>query len=109
MSPSVPTPRLLVVDDEPDLRTLYELTLVREGYDVDCAGSVTEAWALLALQPYDLLITDMRLPDGNGMDLLARLESAARAERTIVITAFASPENAVEALKAGAYDYLTKP
>ena len=42
MSPSVPTPRLLVVDDEPDLRTLYELTLVREGYDVDCAGSVTE-------------------------------------------------------------------
>ncbi len=103
------TPRLLVVDDEPDLRTLYELTLVREGYDVECAASVTEGWALLALRPYDLLITDMRLPDGTGMDLLARLEAAGRSERTIVITAFGSPENAVEALKAGAYDYLTKP
>jgi two-component system response regulator PilR (NtrC family) len=103
------TPRLLVVDDEPDLRTLYELTLVREGYDVDCASSVTEGWALLALRPYDLLITDMRLPDGTGMDLLARLEAAGRSERTVVITAFGSPENAVEALKAGAYDYLTKP
>jgi two-component system, NtrC family, response regulator PilR len=111
--PATPTasapPRLLVVDDEPDLRTLYELTLVREGYDVECAATVTEAWALLALQPYDLLITDMRLPDGSGMDLLARLEAAGRGERTVVITAFGSPENAVEALKAGAYDYLTKP
>ena len=109
MSPPATNPRLLVVDDEPDLRTLYELTLVREGYDVDCAASVTEAWAMLALHPYELLITDMRLPDGSGMDLLARLDAAGRAERTIVITAYASPENAVEALKAGAYDYLTKP
>jgi len=106
---TAPAPRLLVVDDEPDLRTLYELTLVREGYDVESAGSVTEAWALLALQPYDLVITDMRLPDGVGLDLLARLEAAKRPERAIVITAYGSPENAVEALKAGAYDYLTKP
>ncbi|MEP7282949.1 MAG: sigma-54 dependent transcriptional regulator [Rubrivivax sp.] len=106
---TAPAPRLLVVDDEPDLRTLYELTLVREGYDVECAGSLTEAWALLVLQPYDLVISDMRLPDGMGLELLARLEAARRPERTIVITAYGSPENAVEALKAGAYDYLTKP
>ena len=109
MNAEAAAPRLLVVDDEPDLRTLYELTLMREGYEVDSAGSVTEAWAMLALQPYDLLITDMRLPDGMGMDLLARLDSAGRSERAIVITAYGSPENAVEALKAGAYDYLTKP
>ena len=111
MSPS-PNPRLLVVDDEPDLRTLYELTLLREGYDVESAGSVAEGWALLQERGpggYQLLITDMRLPDGSGLDLLHRLEAAGRPEKAVVITAYGSPENAVEALKAGAYDYLTKP
>ena len=100
---------LLVVDDEPDLRTLYELTLLREGYDVDSAGSVEEAWARLGERGYNAVITDMRLPDGNGLDLLRRLEAAGRPEKTIVITAYGSAENAVEALKAGAFDYLTKP
>ena len=107
-----PNPRLLVVDDEPDLRTLYELTLLREGYDVECAGSVEEGWSLLLSRGatgYQLVITDMRLPDGNGLDLLRRMEEAGRREKAIVITAYGSPENAVEALKAGAYDYLTKP
>jgi len=106
------TARLLVVDDEPDLRTLYELTLVREGYDVESAASVAEGWALLESRPvggYQLVITDMRLPDGTGLDLLRRMEEAGRPEKAIVITAYGSPENAVEALKAGAYDYLTKP
>ena len=105
-------PRLLVVDDEPDLRTLYELTLLREGYHVESAGSVEDAWALLlegGAGRFQLLITDMRLPDGTGLDLLNRLEAAGRREKGIVITAYGSPENAVEALKAGAYDYLTKP
>ena len=104
-----PHHRLLVVDDEPDLRTLYELSLVREGYDVECASSVAEAWTMLQNQPYQLLITDMRLPDGTGLDLLRKLEQAGRHEKAVVITAFGSAENAVEALKAGAYDYLTKP
>ena len=103
------TSRLLVVDDEPDLRTLYELTLLREGYDVDSAGSVEEGWARLQEQGYHAVITDMRLPDGSGLDLLRRLEAAGRGEKTIVITAYGSAENAVEALKAGAFDYLTKP
>ncbi len=101
--------RLLVVDDEPDLRTLYELTLVREGYEVESAGSVEEAWPLLLQGDYQLVITDMRLPDGTGLDLLRRMEDAGRPEKGIVITAYGSAENAVEALKAGAYDYLTKP
>jgi two-component system response regulator PilR (NtrC family) len=105
-------PRLLVVDDEPDLRTLYELTLLREGYDVESAGTLEEGWALLQERGpggFQLVITDMRLPDGSGLDLLRRLEDAGRGEKAVVITAYGSAENAVEALKAGAYDYLTKP
>ena len=109
MNPSTAAHRLLVVDDEPDLRTLYELTLVREGYDVDCAGSVEEAWAALQAQRFAVVITDMRLPDGTGLDLLRRMDEQGRREKGIVITAYGSAENAVEALKAGAYDYLTKP
>ena len=100
---------LLVVDDEPDLRTLYELTLLREGYDVESAGSVEEALLHLKDRTYSAVITDMRLPDGSGLDLLAKLEQGGRREKAIVITAYGSAENAVEALKAGAYDYLTKP
>jgi two-component system response regulator PilR (NtrC family) len=100
---------LLVVDDEPDLRTLYELTLLREGYDVETAGSVDDAWLHLKDRTYSAVITDMRLPDGTGLDLLRRIEEAGRREKAIVITAYGSAEGAVEALKAGAYDYLTKP
>jgi two-component system response regulator PilR (NtrC family) len=100
---------LLVVDDEPDLRTLYELTLLREGYDVESAASVDDAWQRLSSRTYSAVITDMRLPDGSGLDLLKRLETAKRREKTIVITAYGSAEGAVEALKAGAFDYLTKP
>ncbi|ALV08608.1 sigma-54-dependent transcriptional regulator [Roseateles depolymerans] len=101
--------RLLVVDDEPDLRTLYEMTLLREGFALDSAGTVEDALALLDSKRYDAVITDMRLPDGTGLDVLRWLEQRGRSERAIVITAYGSPENAVEALKAGAYDYLTKP
>jgi two-component system response regulator PilR (NtrC family) len=100
---------LLVVDDEPDLRTLYELTLLREGYEIETAGSVEEARLHLQDRVYSAIITDMRLPDGTGLDLLSFLEREGRREKAIVITAYGSAENAVEALKAGAYDYLTKP
>jgi len=101
--------RVLVVDDEPDLLTLYELTLVREGHSVETAASVSEALEALIRSPFRLVITDMRLPDGSGMDLLRWLEKHRRGERAIVVTAFGSAENAVEALKVGAFDYLTKP
>ncbi|MEO7854739.1 MAG: sigma-54 dependent transcriptional regulator, partial [Rubrivivax sp.] len=100
---------LLVIDDEPDLRTLYELTLVREGYEVETAGSVEEAWAHLSERQFSAVITDMRLPDGTGLELLQRLEAGGRSEKAIVITAYGSAQGAVEALKCGAYDYLTKP
>ena len=101
--------RILVVDDEPDLRTLYELTLLREGFHVDTAGDLQQARALLAEHRFDVLITDMRLPDGLGLSLITELKAAHRDERCVVITAYGSAENAVEALKGGAFDYLTKP
>ncbi len=107
-APSAPA-QVLVVDDEPDLRTLYELTLLREGYRVDAAGTLAEAWEQLEAKKFDAVITDMRLPDGLGLELLHRMLEGQRAERCIVMTAYGSTDNAVEALKAGAFDYLTKP
>ena len=100
---------ILVVDDEPDLRTLYELTLLREGYRVEAAGDLAQARQQLQEQRFDAVITDMRLPDGLGLELLRDMAVQQRAERCVVITAHGSAENAVEALKAGAFDYLTKP
>lgn len=107
--PQSPSPRLLVVDDEPDLRTLYELTLLKIGYQVDSAGDLHEARECLSRQRYDVLITDMRLPDGLGLDLVREIQHQQRPEKSIVVTAYGSADNAVEALKAGAFDYLTKP
>jgi len=107
--PAPATATILVVDDEPDLRTLYELTLLREGYEVNSAADLAEARAVLADQRFDVLISDMRLPDGLGLELLRELGTAQRSEKSIVITAYGSAENAVEALKCGAFDYLTKP
>ncbi len=101
--------RILVIDDEPDLRTLYELTLLREGYRVEAAGDLAQARAQLETSQFDAVITNMRLPDGLGLELLRDMIVQQRPERCVVITAHGSAENAVEALKAGAFDYLTKP
>lgn len=103
------TSTILVVDDEPDLRTLYELTLLREGYRVETAATLAQARAQLQVCHFDVLITDMRLPDGLGMELLRQLREQGRQERAIVMTGYGSAENAVEALRYGAFDYLTKP
>ncbi len=106
---NAPAASILVVDDEPDLRTLYELTLLREGYRVETAASVQEAREQLKAHRFDAVITDMRLPDGFGMELLQDLRDQQRKERCVVMTAYGSAENAVEALRSGAFDYLTKP
>ena len=110
-TPSTPSQQanILVVDDEPDLRTLYELTLLREGYRVEAAGDLAQAREQLKEKRFDAIITDMRLPDGLGLELLKEIVAGQRGERCVVITAHGSAENAVEALKAGAFDYLTKP
>jgi len=100
---------VLVVDDEPDLLTLYELTLLREGLEVETASTVEQAREILQSRVFRAVISDMRLPDGTGLDLLRWLEESGRPEKVIVVTAYGSPENAVTALKAGAFDYLTKP
>jgi len=102
-------PVVLVIDDEPDLRTLYELTMLREGYRVEAAGTLAQARQMLEETRYNAVITDMRLPDGLGLELLQGMNAQLRPERFIVITAYGSAENAVEALKSGAFDYLTKP
>ncbi|ABM57258.1 sigma-54-dependent transcriptional regulator [Verminephrobacter eiseniae] len=106
---NAPTACILVVDDEPDLRTLYELTLLREGYRVETAASVQEAREQIKANRFDVVIADMRLPDGFGMELLQDLREQQRRERCVVMTAYGSAENAVEALRCGAFDYLTKP
>ena len=102
-------PRVLVVDDEKDLRELMELTLVGMGLDVDVAVDLSHARSLLAAQKYALCLTDMRLPDGNGLELVRLIGASSPETPVAVITAFGSAENAVAALKAGAFDYLAKP
>ncbi len=100
---------VLVVDDEPDLRTLYEITLQRCGYAVESAADLEQARALLRRKQFAVLVTDMRLPDGQGLELVEWLQQQQRSERSIVVTAYGSADNAVRALKVGAFDYLTKP
>jgi two-component system response regulator PilR (NtrC family) len=102
-------PRILVVDDEADLRELVEITLLKMGLDVDSADCLASARALLQQHDYALVLTDMRLPDGMGIDLVREVAGAGRNIPIAVITAFGSAENAVTALKAGAFDYLSKP
>ncbi len=101
--------RVLVVDDEADLRELLELTLVGMGLDVDCVGSLADAEAALSRNAYSLCLTDMRLPDGDGLTLVATINRRHPQTPVAVITAYGSAENAVAALKAGAFDYLAKP
>ncbi|MCX7170782.1 MAG: sigma-54 dependent transcriptional regulator [Proteobacteria bacterium] len=101
--------RVLVVDDEPDIRELLDLTLARMGLAADCVGSVTEAKRLLSDRRYRLCLTDMRLPDGEGLDLVRHIGEHCQELPVAVITAYGSMENAVSALKAGAFDYLAKP
>ena len=102
-------PRVLVVDDEPDLLELLELTLSRMGLDTIRAESVGEAQRLLDSGPFDLCLTDWNLPDGEGLRVVEHITQKALDVPVAVITAFGSPENAVAALKAGAFDYLAKP
>ena len=101
--------RVLVIDDEADIRELLDLTLARMGIAADCAGTVAEARKYLEHETYNLCLTDMRLPDGEGLEIV-RLIGTRYAETPVaVITAFGSTDNAVAALKAGAFDYLSKP
>jgi len=102
-------PQVLVVDDEPDIRELLELTLVKMGLAVAAAASIGEAKERLKQERFDLCLTDMRLPDGEGLDLVRYISNLSTDLPVAVITAYGSAENAVAALKAGAFDYVSKP
>ncbi|MBC3861407.1 sigma-54-dependent Fis family transcriptional regulator [Undibacterium jejuense] len=102
-------PRILVVDDEAHLRELLEITLIKMGLDVDSAENISHARSYLAQKTYSLVLTDMRLPDGSGMELVAEVNALYKTTPIAVITAFGSADNAVVALKAGAFDYVSKP
>lgn len=101
--------RVLVIDDEADIRELIDLTLSRMGLAAECAGSVREAKAALAENEFHLCLTDMRLPDGEGLEIVRYIAEHHPRLPVAVITAWGSAENAVAALKAGAFDYLSKP
>lgn len=99
----------LVVDDERDIRELLVLTLGRMGLRVDTAADVASAKAQLAANKYDICLTDMRLPDGNGLEVIAHLNQRFPETPVAMITAFGNVEAAVDALKAGAFDFVSKP
>jgi len=101
--------RILVVDDEQSMRELLAIMLRRDGFDVVAAESRTQAAAVLARGPVEMIITDVKLPDGDGIEILRHVKAAAPETVVIVMTAFGSTETAVAALKLGAYDYLVKP
>jgi len=101
--------QVLVVDDEPDIRELLEITLVRMGLGVQSVGSLAEAKERLKSERYDLCLTDMRLGDGEGLELVRHIAALGNDTPVAVITAYGSAENAVAALKAGAFDYVSKP
>jgi two-component system response regulator PilR (NtrC family) len=103
------SPRILVVDDEADLRELLEITFIKMGLDIDSTDTLSGARAYLERQTYAMVLTDMRLPDGLGIELVREVTATHRNTPIAVITAFGSADNAVAALKAGAFDYLSKP
>lgn len=101
--------KILIVDDEPSLREVLSIMLKRAGYTVTSASDGEEAIEHLQKDIFDLVITDLRMPKVDGMEVLKAVKSASPETVVLVITAFATADSAVEAMKHGAYDYLTKP
>jgi two-component system response regulator PilR (NtrC family) len=103
------TYKALIIDDEPDIRNLIKITLERMNIDCACAADFSEAIALLEQQEFHFCLTDMKLPDGNGMDLIALANKKYSKMPIAMITAFGNMETAVAALKSGAFDFIAKP
>ncbi len=100
---------VLVIDDERDIRELLTITLGRMELDVDAVGSVSEARSALAGRRYDLCFTDMRLPDGSGQEIIELIAASYPDMPVAMITAYGNVDAAVNALKAGAFDFVSKP
>src|SRR5713226_458217 len=107
--PAVSRPLLLVVDDEPPVLKIVERLAARTGFDVVTCASGAEAMRSLMRKPADLAMLDLRMPDVNGLDLLRQIRSAVPGCEVILMTAYAAVDSAVEAIKLGAREYLTKP
>ncbi|HPK65572.1 MAG TPA: sigma-54 dependent transcriptional regulator [Thermoanaerobaculia bacterium] len=101
--------RLLVVDDEPSMLDMLSLLWRAEGYEVETARSVGEARERLAERPVDLVLCDILMPDGNGLELLREIKASDPRVAVIMMTAYTSTKSALEAMKLGAYDYISKP
>ena len=101
--------RALIVDDEADIRELLEITLARMGLKTEAAATVADARRLLAESPFDLCLTDMRMPDETGIALLRYIQRERPGLPVAVITAYGNAQAAVESLKAGAFDFVSKP
>jgi len=106
---STDTKRILVVDDEEMILDLLEETFRKRGYGVETAVNGREALKNIKEEKYDLLVTDLRLPDISGMEILSRVKGKHPELGIIMITAYGSIKNAVKAMKKGAFDYITKP
>ena len=100
---------VLIVDDEPDIRQLLDITLARMGLDTQVAADLSQAHAALAQGSTDLCLTDMKLPDGNGITLVEHIQENYPDTPVAMITAHGSVETAITALKAGAFDFISKP
>jgi two-component system response regulator PilR (NtrC family) len=101
--------RVLIVDDEPDIRELLEITLLRMGLETHCAANYSAATRLLKQTEFDLCLTDMKLPDGDGITLVSHIQQHCPNTPTAVITAHGSIDIAIKAMKAGAFDFVSKP
>ena len=100
---------ILVVDDEQSMREFLEILLSKEGYKVSLASSGEEACKILGKKKFDLLITDIKMSDVNGIDVLKEAKALSPESVVVMISAFATAETAVEAMREGAYDYIPKP
>ena len=103
------SPAILIIDDEPDIRELLAMTVRRMGLDAFCAESLDGARRMLEKRRFDFCLTDMKLPDGTGLQLIEHVQQNHEGMPVAVITAFGSIELAIDSMKAGAFDFLTKP
>src|SRR5262245_52868013 len=103
--------RILIVDDDEDMRGTLTAFIARLGVKPRAAASVAEARRLLAAEPapFDLVLTDLKLPDGTGLDVVKAAHARSPEALVTIVTGYASLETAIEAIRLGAYDYITKP
>ncbi len=109
MKSPIKDPKVLIIDDEADIRHLLAMSLVQLNIEVDCAKDVAEGMRYLQKQSYNLCLTDMKLPDGNGLSIVEHCHKNLPQMPIVVITAFGNTDTAVKAMKLGAFDFVAKP